>query len=203
MSDQTSNTEASPVEEDPIFAAIERHKSALSAQEALTEEDPAYEAAADLQGSLTGALMRTKPTTKAGAYAAMEHFISLDWDECLSPFADSIRESEISPVPKRGASEPEGTVLNNQPENTDPFSAIDALEGEIEDIVSMSAVLQTVMKDMWRQEVPEIGAERWTKLMLTKDQVSSIDFVVVKLGLMVRDLSTKYFEALKDERIST
>jgi hypothetical protein len=74
---------------DPIFAAIERHKSAWRAflptcdltdevlakqqgREVSEADEAAYEAAGDAETEALDALVETAPTTKAGARAAIE-----------------------------------------------------------------------------------------------------------------------------------
>jgi hypothetical protein len=101
----TDQTEA-PQERDPIFAAIERHKAGLRAHEAKTAELAAtgllagpeldqLAAAMTEQSKAVEALLATTPTTKAGAYAALEYLIVLGWDENLEVFAETLRNSQI------------------------------------------------------------------------------------------------------------
>ena len=77
---------------DPIFAAIERHKAAWSAflptcdltdevlakqqgREVSEADEAAHEAADDAESEALDALVETAPTTKAGARAAIEWLI--------------------------------------------------------------------------------------------------------------------------------
>jgi hypothetical protein len=97
---------------DPIFAAIERHKETeirfcaackltdeVAAEEegrVVTSADEAeYEAASAASESALAALLATPPATKAGFHAAFEYIIGLGWDECLSPFAETLRKSNF------------------------------------------------------------------------------------------------------------
>lgn len=90
-----------PKDADPIFAAIERHKAALSAFEAtcdLTDEVRAdeqgrevaeadslqHEAAGDAEIEALEALIETLPATKAGARAAIEWLAYYDRGYALS-----------------------------------------------------------------------------------------------------------------------
>ena len=41
------------------------------------------------------ALLATSPTTKAGAHAALEYFVTQGSDECLTVFAKTLRKSQI------------------------------------------------------------------------------------------------------------
>jgi hypothetical protein len=75
---------------DPIYAAIERHKTALKASEA----EP-IQALLDAQGDALRDLLATAPTTRAGVFAAFEYFVGLGWDECLAPFAERLRASKV------------------------------------------------------------------------------------------------------------
>jgi hypothetical protein len=75
---------------DPIYAAIERHRTALKASEA----EPS-QALSDAQGDALRDLLATAPTTRAGAFAAFEYFVGLGWDECLAPFAERLRASKV------------------------------------------------------------------------------------------------------------
>ena len=97
---------------DPIFAAIERHKETeirfcaackLTDEVAAEEEgrvvtpanEAEYEAASAASESALAALLATPPATKAGFHAAFEYIIGLGWDECLSPFGETLRKSKI------------------------------------------------------------------------------------------------------------
>ncbi len=97
---------------DPIFAAIERHKETeirfcaackLTDEVAAEEEgrvvtpanEAEYEAASAASESALAALLATPPATKDGFHAAFEYIIGLGWDECLSPFAETLRKSKI------------------------------------------------------------------------------------------------------------
>jgi hypothetical protein len=75
---------------DPIYAAIERHRTALKASEA----EPS-QALLDAQGDALRDLLATAPTTRAGVFAAFEYFVGLGWDECLAPFAERLRASKV------------------------------------------------------------------------------------------------------------
>jgi hypothetical protein len=75
---------------DPIYAAIERHRTALKASEAEPSQD-----LLDAQGDGMRDLLATAPTTRAGVFAAFEYFVGLGWDECLAPFAEKLRASKV------------------------------------------------------------------------------------------------------------
>jgi hypothetical protein len=75
---------------DPIYAAIERHRTALKASEA----EPS-QALLDAQADALRDLLATGPTTRSGAFAAFEYFVGLGWNECLAPFAEKLRASKV------------------------------------------------------------------------------------------------------------
>ena len=75
---------------DPIYAAIERHRTALKASEAKPSQ-----ALSDAQGDAMRDLLATASTTRAGVFAAFEYFVGLGWDECLAPFAEKLRASKV------------------------------------------------------------------------------------------------------------
>jgi len=54
-----------------------------------------HEAASAASESALEALLATPPTTKAGFHAAFAYIIGLGWDECLPPFAETLRKSQI------------------------------------------------------------------------------------------------------------
>jgi len=75
---------------DPIYAAIERHRTAVKA----SEGEPS-QALLDAQSDALRDLLATAPTTKAGALAALEYLVGIGWDECLAPFAEKLRASNV------------------------------------------------------------------------------------------------------------
>jgi hypothetical protein len=75
---------------DPIYAAIEHHRTALKASEAESSQ-----VLLDAQGDALRDLLATAPTTKAGVFAAFEYFVGLGRDECLAPFAEKLRSSKV------------------------------------------------------------------------------------------------------------
>ena len=62
---------------DPAFAAIQRHREAVAAIDAIPIDDdgPVYEAACEVEEACLQALARVMPTTPAGAAALLEHMI--------------------------------------------------------------------------------------------------------------------------------
>ncbi len=75
---------------DSIYAAIERHRTALEA----SEGEPS-QAMLDAQSDALRDLLATAPTTRAGALAALEYFVGIGWDEGLAPFAEKLRASKV------------------------------------------------------------------------------------------------------------
>jgi hypothetical protein len=75
---------------DPIYAAIERHRTELKA----SEGEPS-QALLDAQSDALRDLLATAPTTRAGALAALEYIVGIGWDECLAPFAEKLRASKV------------------------------------------------------------------------------------------------------------
>jgi hypothetical protein len=97
---------------DPIYAAIERHRTALKASEAESRQ-----ALLDAQSDALRDLLETGPTTRSGAFVAFEYFVGLGWNECLAPFAEKLRTSKVfemeapSPAYPVAASLPEARQL--------------------------------------------------------------------------------------------
>jgi hypothetical protein len=97
---------------DPIFAAIARHEATearycvackLTDEIAAEQEGRAiapaneaeFEAASAANDSALEALLATPPTTKAGARAGLDYFMSLEDGEALGNFAKALRYSQI------------------------------------------------------------------------------------------------------------
>lgn len=106
---------AAAPEPDPIFAAIDRHRTCfvtfceaiertdnvLADQEGrkVTEADhAAYRAASRIEADALDALLATEPRTKAGARAALEHLIEYDADcvpEACAAFLPALLKSPV------------------------------------------------------------------------------------------------------------
>jgi hypothetical protein len=104
---------------DPIYAAIERHRTALKA----SEGEPS-QALLDAQSDALRDLLATAPTTKAGALAALEYFVGIGLDECLAPFAEKLRASKVFEME---APSPDCPVAALLPEARQLIGAMDAL----------------------------------------------------------------------------
>ncbi len=104
---------AAAQEHDPIFAAIERHKTAAQAFEAAcpladdvaaeeegrritAEDETAYVAARDADEAALSAMLSTVPTSRSGARAVIQYVASIDWHgEQLRALAASLAASPV------------------------------------------------------------------------------------------------------------